>query len=87
MTFNNIEILGLVAAVFTTSAFVPQVYKTWKSKSAKELSLTMFLVFFLGVMMWLVYGYLINSLSVMIANIVTGFLSLVLIFFKLRYRK
>ena len=86
MTFNNIEILGLVAAVFTTSAFVPQVYKTWKAKSAKELSLTMFLVFFLGVMMWLVYGYLINSLSVILANAVTGLLALVLIFFKLRYK-
>lgn len=86
MNFNNIEILGLVAAVFTTSAFVPQVYKTWKTKSAKELSLTMFLVFFSGLMMWLVYGVFINSLSVILANSITGLFSLVLIYFKLKYK-
>lgn len=84
--FNNIEILGLVAAVFTTSAFVPQVYKTWKTKSAKELSLTMFLVFFTGLMMWLVYGIFIDSLSVILANSITGLFSLVLIYFKLKYK-
>ena len=86
MIFNTVEILGLVAAVFTTSAFVPQVYKTWKAKSAKDLSLTMFLVFFIGVMLWLVYGYMIQSLSVVLANSVTGFLALILISFKLRYK-
>ena len=45
----NIEIVGVIAAILTTSAFVPQVYKTWKSKSAKELSLTMYLVLFTGI--------------------------------------
>jgi MtN3 and saliva related transmembrane protein len=86
MIFNTVEILGLVAAVFTTSAFVPQVYKTWKAKSAKDLSLTMFLVFFIGVLLWLVYGYMIQSLSVVLANSVTAFLALILISFKLRYK-
>jgi MtN3 and saliva related transmembrane protein len=86
MIFNTVEILGLVAAVFTTSAFVPQVYKTWKAKSAKDLSLTMFLVFFIGVLLWLVYGYMIQSLSVVLANSVTAFLALILISLKLRYK-
>ena len=58
----NIEIVGLVAAALTTAAFVPQVYKTWKTKSADELSLTMYLVFFTGIMLWLAYGILLNSL-------------------------
>ena len=84
--FNSIEILGLVAAVFTTAAFIPQVYKTWKAKSAKDLSLTMYLVFFTGLMMWLSYGYFINSISVILANTITGLLTIILIYFKLRYK-
>ena len=83
----NIEIVGLVAAALTTAAFVPQVYKTWKTKSADELSLTMYLVFFTGIMLWLAYGILLNSLSIVLANIVSGMLVLVLIYFKWRYKK
>ncbi len=83
----NIEIIGLIAAALTTAAFVPQVYKTWKTKSADELSLTMYLVFFTGIMLWIAYGILLNSLSIILANIVTGILVLVLIYFKWRYKK
>ena len=86
MAFNS-EIIGLAAATLTTAAFVPQVYKTWKTKSADELSLTMYLVFVTGIMLWLVYGILLNSLSIILANIVTGILVLVLIYFKWRYKK
>ena len=65
---DNVEIIGFVAAVLTTSAFVPQVYKTWKSKSAESLSLTMYLVFFVGIILWLIYGISINSLAMIFAN-------------------
>src|SRR5688572_13677456 len=54
---NAIQILGLVAGALTTAAFLPQVIKTWKSRSAKDLSLGMFSLFCLGVAMWLVYGF------------------------------
>ncbi|HCE53539.1 MAG: hypothetical protein APF83_11125 [Lutibacter sp. BRH_c52] len=83
---DNIEIIGLIAGILTTSAFVPQVYKTWKSKSAESLSLTMYLVFFVGIVLWLIYGISINSLAMIFANAVTGFLALLLIFFKLRFK-
>ena len=83
---DNNEIVGLIAGVLTTAAFVPQVYKTWKSKSAESLSLTMYIVFFIGVLLWLFYGIHINSLAMILANGVTGFLALLLIFFKLRYK-
>lgn len=83
---DNFEIIGLIAGVLTTSAFVPQVYKTWKLKSAESLSLTMYLVFFVGIILWLVYGIAINSLAMIFANSVTAFLALLLIFFKLRYK-
>jgi len=83
---NNSEIIGLVAAVLTTAAFVPQVYKTWKSKSADSLSLTMYIIFFTGVILWLIYGIQIHSLSIILANVVTSILALLLIIFKLIYK-
>lgn len=83
---DNFEIIGLVAGVLTTSAFVPQVYKTWKTKSAESLSLTMYLVFFAGIILWLVYGIHIKSLAMILANSVTALLALLLIFFKLIYK-
>jgi len=83
---NSIEVIGLMAAVFTTAAFVPQVYKTWKLKSVEGLSLTMYIVFFAGVVLWLIYGIQINSLSIIVANTVTSILALLLIIFKLIYK-
>jgi MtN3 and saliva related transmembrane protein len=83
---NNSKIIDLMAAVLTTAAFVPQVYKTWKSKSADSLSLTMYIVFFTGVILWLIYGIQINSLSIIIANSVTSILTLLLIIFKRIYK-
>ena len=85
MAFNS-EIIGLAAATLTTAAFVPQVYKTWKTKSVDELSLTMYLVFFTGIVLWLIYGIYIHSLSIILANTITGLLVLLLIYFKLKYK-
>ena len=85
MTFN-IEIVGLIAGALTTIAYVPQVRKTWKTKSVKELSLSMYIVMFIGVMLWLTYGILIDSISIMLANTITGILTFMLIYFKLKYK-
>ena len=83
---NYSEIIGLIAAVLTTTSFVPQVYKTWKTKSADSLSLTMYIIFFTGVILWLIYGIQIHSLSIILANVVTSILALLLIIFKLIYK-
>ncbi len=83
---DNYEIIGLLAALLTTTSFVPQVYKTWKSKSADSLSLTMYLAFFVGIILWLVYGIHLKSLSMIIANSITAFLALLLIVFKLKFK-
>ena len=83
---DNYEIMGLIAALLTTASFVPQVYKTWKSKSADSLSLTMYIVFFIGVILWLLYGIHLNSLAMIIANSITAVLALMLIVFKFRYK-
>jgi MtN3 and saliva related transmembrane protein len=85
-SMNAISVLGLVAGSFTTIAFLPQVIKTWKTRSAKDLSLGMFSIFTIGVGMWLAYGILINDLPVIMANVVTLILASTLLFFKLKWK-
>ena len=60
------EYIGFIAATLTTSAFLPQAFKIWKSKTADGLSLSMYLVMGTGTLSWLVYGLLIESPSVIV---------------------
>lgn len=83
MSFN-IELIGFIAAILTTVAFIPQVYKVWQTKSVSGMSLTMYLIFFCGVLLWLVYGLIINSLPMIIGNAVTIVLTLIILYFLLR---
>lgn len=82
----SIEWIGLIAGILTTLSFVPQVYRTWKTKSADDLSLGMFLLFTLGVILWLVYGFLIDDLPIILANIVTLSLAGTLLVFKIIFK-
>ncbi|MEJ6764809.1 MAG: SemiSWEET transporter [Flavobacteriaceae bacterium] len=85
--FNNSELLGFAAAFLTTTAFIPQVVQIWKSKSAAGLSLATYLIFVTGVFLWLLYGYQIGSLSMIIANFITVILALVIIYFIIKTKK
>lgn len=82
-----VEILGLTAGSCTTIAFLPQVLKTWKSRSAKDLSLGMFSFFCFGVLLWLIYGIFQRDVPVIGANLVTLLLASTLLFFKLRFKE
>jgi MtN3 and saliva related transmembrane protein len=84
---NISQLLGLAAGALTTAAFLPQVIKTWKSRSAKDLSLGMFSLFCLGVLLWLVYGLMVKDIPVIAANLVTLMLASTLLFFKLRFKE
>jgi len=84
---DSIEIIGFIAAILTTSAFVPQVYKTLKTKDVEAISLSMYLVMFTGVLLWLIYGVYINSLSMLFANSITLALILILIVLKIKHSK
>lgn len=79
-------LIGLTAGTLTTISFLPQAIKTWKTKSAKDISLTMFLCFCIGVILWIIYGLLIRDIPVMITNIVTLVLAGTILFFKLYYK-
>lgn len=86
---NNIqiEIIGLFAASFTTFAFVPQFFKILRSRNAKGVSVSMYVIMLIGICIWLYYGFLIKSLAVITANIISGFLQLFIILFVLINRK
>lgn len=81
-----ITILGLTAATVTTSAFLPQVIKTWQTKSAKDVSVVMLITFCTGIFLWLLYGIFRQDLAIILANAVTLMLNLVILYLKLRYK-
>ena len=87
MNSVQIEVVGLIAASFTTFAFVPQVFKIWKNRNISGVSISMYLIMLIGISMWLLYGFLIKSLAVIVANIVTGLLQLFIVTLILISRK
>ena len=80
-----ITLVGLAAGTLTTIAFIPQVLKTWQSKSAKDISLGMFLCFSLGVLLWLIYGLQNQDLPIIVANSMTLIFASTILVFKFRY--
>lgn len=83
---DSVSIIGYLAATLTTLAFVPQVTKIWYSRSAKDISLVMFLAFSLGVFCWLVYAFLIDSRPMILANGITLALALSILAMKLKFK-
>ncbi len=83
---NLMTLIGLAAGFCTTAAFLPQVIKTWKSKSAKDLSLGMYSIFCTGVLLWLIYGIMISDLPIILANAITLILAVSILFFKLTFK-
>ena len=77
---------GYVAATLTTAAFLPQTIKTIRSRDTRSISLWMYLVFTVGVVFWLVYGIVLDSKPMIIANIVTLGLSATILGMKLRWK-
>jgi MtN3 and saliva related transmembrane protein len=79
------DAIGLAAGVLTTLAFVPQVIRVWRSRSARDLSLSSFAIFTAGVALWLVYGLVVGALPVIVANAVTLVLAGAILVMKLRF--
>lgn len=81
----NPEIIGVIAAIFTTAAYIPQTIKVFREKNTTSLSLGMYLMITTGIAMWLIYGIMIDSFSIILANAVTLVLSLSILFMKIRH--
>jgi MtN3 and saliva related transmembrane protein len=78
--------IGLVAGLLTTTAFIPQVWKIYRTKSGKDISGRMFSLFSIGIVLWLLYGILLRSVPLILSNAVTLVLSLTILALKIRYK-
>ncbi len=84
---NMVEYIGYFGSFLTSITFIPQVYKSWQSKSVGDLSIWMILIVVTSTLVWLVYGFAINSGPVISANLIVLFLTLVLLYFKQIFKK
>ena len=85
--FNYIDLFGFSAALLTTIAFLPQLYKTWQTKSADDVSLIMLILFITGLICWIIYGSEIHSTPIVVANVVTFIFNFSILILKITYRK
>ncbi len=83
----NIEIFGYIAAILTTAAFLPQLIKTLKTKKADDVSLITLIMFIIGVLCWIIYGYKISSIPILVANLITLILNLLILISKIYFSK
>ena len=81
----NVDIFGYFAAILTTAAFLPQLIKTLKTKKADDVSLTTLVIFIIGVLFWIIYGYSISSTPMVIANLITLILNLLILISKVYF--
>jgi MtN3 and saliva related transmembrane protein len=78
-------VLGYIAAVATTSSFLPQLIKILKKRRAEDISVLMYLIFVSGIALWLVYGIMLNEAPIIAANGVTLIITLAILILKLKY--
>ncbi len=80
-----VTVLGMVAAMLTTFSFVPQVLRTWKTRSTKDISLGMFVVYCTGIFLWLVYGVMLGDVPLIFSNAITFALAATILGLKLKH--
>ncbi len=79
------DLIGSIAAVLTTASFIPQAWHSFKTRDVSGISLGMYSVFTVGVALWLLYGVLLQSWPLMIANTITLLLASAILGMKLRF--
>lgn len=86
MSFNP-EILGLIGGSLSCITFVPQIFKTWKSKSVKDISVNMFLIVLCSTIIWIAYAIMKDSISILLTNIVVFITAVIMLFMKWKFTK
>jgi MtN3 and saliva related transmembrane protein len=79
------DLIGSAAAILTTTAFIPQVWQIWRTRHTKDISLGMYIAFTTGVALWLLYGILLGSWPIIIANTITTCLAGAVLVMKIRF--
>lgn len=82
---NLTDIIGTAAAVLTTLAFLPQAWRSWRTRDLAGISLGMYSLFTFGVFLWLLYGLLLGQWPIIVANAITLILSCSILFLKIRH--
>ena len=83
---KTIDIIGLIGAFLSGVTFFPQVYRTWKLKSARDLSLSMILIILLSNVTWLIYAFNKQDVAIISANFFVGSCALTILYFKLKFK-
>lgn len=81
-----ITLIGLLAAACTTFSFLPQAIKTIRTKDTSSISLSMYALFTLGTLLWLLYGLFSSNVPVYLANGITLVFALIILGYKLKYK-
>jgi len=83
---DTITIIGLIAAAFTTVTLLPQLLKVWKTKSTKDISIGMFMLYCAGVLLWFVYGVYLKDLPIILANSLAFIQAVTILLLKAKYK-
>ncbi|MCH8622276.1 SemiSWEET transporter [Undibacterium sp. TS12] len=82
----TVDLIGYLAACLTTTAFIPQAWLTWRRKRAEGVSLVMYIILVTGVLLWLIYGLMLNAAPIIIANLITLVLASFILVMKVVYK-
>ncbi|HBF87941.1 MAG TPA: hypothetical protein DDX39_04790 [Bacteroidales bacterium] len=80
------SIIGFIAAASTTVSFIPQAIKTIKTRQTKDISLLMYALLTFGVLMWTIYGIMVNDLPVLLANGITIIFAAIVLVLKIKHK-
>lgn len=83
---DMIQIIGLVAGACTSLAAVPQLVKTWKTKEVDNISMKMFLLYVVGMSLWLTYGIVRSDVPIIVTNAIALTFHGMMLFLKLKYK-
>lgn len=86
MSLDVRDLVGYIAAILTTSAFVPQAWKSWRTRDLSGVSLPMYSLFTAGVALWLLYGVMLSSWPIIVANVITLALAGLVLVLKVKSR-
>jgi MtN3 and saliva related transmembrane protein len=84
---TSLDILGLIATCCSTSSFVPQVWRTWKTRDVSGISLSTYAIITVGLALWLVYGILRNDLPLIVGNSIMVVLTGAIAIMKIKFEK
>jgi len=83
--FDLKTMIGMVAGFLTTAAFLPQMWRVWKTKQARDVSLATYAIFVTGIALWFIYGLMINSVPVTLYNALSFVFAASVVVMKLRF--